>query len=223
MAHAAVEAEGSSATNAEASVSTRRASIKDQVSGVLKSPVKYLSKSKQEGAPAPTVASRDVRPSAGAVKICTVAGGSLESLLGEVAMFTETGSQLHQRTATVLARDQCELYCISGSAFALLCKNYPAARIALIRLAKRRLERTDKLREEHAAQHGAPTHAAPVALPPVSPGGRSPAQAGFGPASPGNVSTRLQSLERGQARMEAQLERLTELLTAGAAPAPAKG
>ena len=76
-----------------------------------------------------------------------VVAGHEGSIVGEVALMPETGCE-KVRTATVLARDNCELYSISGAAFLDVCRDYPAARKIFAERAKLRLTKTNKMREE---------------------------------------------------------------------------
>ena len=97
---------------------------------------------------APTSHTQEEMPVSGEV-IGEVRGGQMDSFVGEVALFEETGSKRHLRSATVIAKSHCELYAVSAHVFGEICKKYPQARRVMLTLARQRVERTDSLRKEY--------------------------------------------------------------------------
>ena len=198
----------------------------------------------------------------------------MDSFVGEVALFEETGSKRHLRSATVIAKSHCELYAVSAHVFGEICKKYPQARRVMLTLARQRVERTDSLRKEYlrktqgwrvaldvmrlaapstsssigqasaSADAGialtdlsvsapspsaAPARApSPSAAPASAP---SPSQltgkvvVGTSPNADDNpvLMRRMQALESGQARLEAKLDKIVNMLQAGEGPSAAGG
>ena len=168
-----------------------------------------------------------------------VRGGRLDSIVGEVCLFTaskmaarSTHSKaadrtvLPPRTATVVAKTNCECYAIAAQVFIDLCKRHPQAKAVFSALAESRRRKTDTILGTMDAtnrilslrgQFGDAEREAQAAtmfqtkMRGIMARKHAAAKAESGPLS---IPGRLKTLEGGQKRLEEKLDSVLQLLSA---------
>ena len=85
------------------------------------------------------------------VLVSEVEAGNPSSCVGEVSLLADLGCK-KMRSATVIAQSHCELYSFAGANFNDLIGDFPKAKAVFFKLAKERLARSQKIRDQKARE-----------------------------------------------------------------------